>query len=227
MKRVEAICLDLDDTLWPVEAVIERAEAAMVDWLARHYPRVAENHDVHSMRVVRQRMADEFPDMRHDFTFLRRQALAWHAREAGYAEDMVDEAFGIFFAARNAVEPFEDVVPALERLGRRFRLMTLSNGNADLRMIGLEGYFERTLAAREAGAAKPDPRIFVALLDGVGLEPRQVLYVGDDPHADIEGARNAGMHAAWVDRFGRQWPQDVAPPAMAVRDLLQLADLLL
>jgi putative hydrolase of the HAD superfamily len=94
-------------------------------------------------------------------------------------------------------------------------------------MIGLEGYFERTLAAREAGAAKPDPRIFVALLDGVGLEPRQVLYVGDDPHADIEGARNAGMHAAWVDRFGRQWPQDVAPPAMAVRDLLQLADLLL
>jgi putative hydrolase of the HAD superfamily len=92
MKRVEAICLDLDDTLWPVEAVIERAEAAMVDWLARHYPRVAENHDVHSMRVVRQRMADEFPDMRHDLTFLRRQALAWHAREAGYAEDMVDEA---------------------------------------------------------------------------------------------------------------------------------------
>jgi putative hydrolase of the HAD superfamily len=227
MKRVVAICLDLDDTLWAVGPVIERAEIAMIDWLAGRYPRVTEIHDVHSMRAVRQRVAGEFPAMQHDFTFLRRQALAWHAREAGYPEQLAEEAFEVFYAERNRVEVFADVVPALDRLRTRFRLMTLSNGNADLRVIGLDGYFERALAARDAGAAKPDRRIFQTLLVGAGLEPGQVLYVGDDPHADVQGARNAGLHAAWLDRFGRSWPQEVQPPDLAVRDLGELADRLL
>jgi 2-haloalkanoic acid dehalogenase type II len=227
MKQVLAICLDLDDTLWAIDRVIERAERAMLEWLARDYPRVAEAHDVHSMRQVRQRMALEFPSMRHDFTFLRRQALVWHARDAGYPEHLADEAFEVFYAARNQVEVFADVVPALDRLRGRFRLMTLSNGNADLRRIGLAHYFERTLAARDAGAAKPDRRIFQALLDGAGLEPAHVLYAGDDPHADVGGARAAGLRAAWVDRLGRSWPQEIEPPDLAVRDLGELADRLL
>jgi putative hydrolase of the HAD superfamily len=179
------------------------------------------------MRAVRQRMATQFPAMRHDFTFLRRQALAWHARDAGYPEQLADEAFEVFYAARNQVEVFADVVPALDRLRARFRLMTLSNGNADLRRIGLAHYFERTLAARDVGAAKPDRRIFEALLEDAGLKPRQVLYVGDDPHADVGGARGAGLRAAWVDRLGRRWPQEIAPPDLAVRDLGELADRLL
>jgi 2-haloalkanoic acid dehalogenase type II len=227
MKHVLAICLDLDDTLWEIGGVIERAEALMHEWLARDYPKIVEAHDIHSMRRVRQRMAVEYPGMRHDFTFLRRQALAWHAREAGYPEQLADEAFEVFYAARNQVEVFADVVPALERLRARFRLMTLSNGNADLARIGLAQYFERTLAARDAGAAKPDRRIFEALLDDAGLQPGQVLYVGDDPQADVAGARAAGLYAAWVDRFGRSWPGDVEPPALTVRDLQELADRML
>jgi putative hydrolase of the HAD superfamily len=227
MKRMAAVCLDLDDTLWAIEGVIERAEVAMLDWLAQRYPRVTEIHDVHSMRAVRQRMAAEFPAMQHDLSFLRRQALAWHAREAGYPAQLADEAFEVFYAARNQVEVFADVVPALDRLRTRFRLMTLSNGNADLRIIGLAHYFERTLAARDAGAAKPDRRIFEAMLSAAGLQAWQVLYVGDDPHADVRGARDAGLHVAWVDRFGRSWPQELAPPALTVRDLGELADRLL
>jgi putative hydrolase of the HAD superfamily len=227
MQQVLAICLDLDDTLWAIDQVIERAELAMLEWLARDYPRVTEAHDVHSMRAVRQRMVAEFPAMRHDFTFLRRQALAWHAREAGYPEQLADQAFEVFYAARNQVEVFADVVPALERLRTRFRLMTLSNGNADLGRIGLAHYFERTLAARDAGAAKPDRRIFQALLEGAKLAPAQVLYVGDDPQADVGGARGAGLHTAWVDRFGRSWPPGVQPADLSVSDLGELADRLL
>jgi HAD superfamily hydrolase (TIGR01509 family) len=153
--------------------------------------------------------------------------LVWHAREAGYPERLADEAFEVFYAARNQVEVFADVVPALDRLRTRFRLMTLSNGNADLRIIGLEHYFERTLAARDAGAAKPDRRIFEVMLSAAGLQAWQVLYVGDDPHADVRGARDAGLHVAWVDRFGRSWPKELAPPDLAVRDLEELADRLL
>jgi 2-haloalkanoic acid dehalogenase type II len=227
MKQVLAICLDLDDTLWAIDEVIERAELAMLEWLARDYPRVTQEHDVHSMRAVRQRMAAEFPAMRHDFTFLRRRALAWHAREAGYPERLADEAFEVFYAVRNEVAVFADVVPALERLRTRFRLMTLSNGNADLDRIGLAHHFERNLAARDLGAAKPDRRVFQALLEATGLEPAQVLYAGDDPQADVGGARAAGLHTAWVDRTHRPWPEGLPPPDLTVRDLGELADRLL
>jgi FMN hydrolase / 5-amino-6-(5-phospho-D-ribitylamino)uracil phosphatase len=47
------------------------------------------------------------------------------------------------------------VLPALTRLGRRFRLATMSNGNADLAAIGLAKFFETSLCAREIGALKP------------------------------------------------------------------------
>ncbi|MBS1199797.1 MAG: hypothetical protein H6R27_475 [Proteobacteria bacterium] len=226
MRDVVAICLDLDDTLWPVGPVIERAERALHAWMDRHCPRVTAMHDLDSMRRLRARVAEEFPGMRHDLTFLRREALSRHALEAGYPASVADEAFEVFYAARNQVEPFADVVPALARLRGRYRLMSLSNGNADLRVIGLAQYFEQSLAAREAGAAKPDRRIFGSLLERAGLEPRQVVYVGDDPHADVEGARAAGLHAVWMDRFGRSWPDGLDPPSLAVRDLEELAALL-
>jgi FMN hydrolase / 5-amino-6-(5-phospho-D-ribitylamino)uracil phosphatase len=226
MQNVVAICLDLDDTLWAVGPAIERAEQALLEWLDRHCPRVTALHDLASMRSLRVQVAEEFPGMRHDFTFLRREALLRHARQAGYPESVADQAFEVFYAARNQVEPFADVVPALERLGRRYRLMSLSNGNADLGVIGLAQFFEHSVAAREAGAAKPDRRIFDSLLDRAGLEPGQVAYVGDDPQADVEGARSAGMHAVWMDRFGRAWPDGLAPPAYRVRDLGELAALL-
>lgn len=226
MREVVAVCLDLDDTLWAVGPAIERAELALMGWLGQHCPRVTRMHDRDSMRRQRMRVAEEHPQMRHDLTFLRRQALLRHVREAGYPEELADHAFDVFYAARNQVEPFPDVIPALARLLRRYRLTSLSNGNADLAVIGLARYFEISVAARDAGAAKPDPRIFEALLARTGLAPAQVVYVGDDPLADVEGARRAGLHAVWVDRFGRAWPEDLEPPVQVVKDLAGLADLL-
>lgn len=227
MRNAVAICLDLDDTLWAVEPVIARAEAEMLAWLAQHCPRVADLHDLASMRRVRMGVAEEFPDRRHDLGFLRREALRRHAREAGYPEAIAEEAFAVFRSARNRVEPFADVVPALARLRSRYRLLTLSNGNADLEVIGLAGWFEHSLSASEAGAAKPDPRIFEAMLARAALAPHEVVYVGDDPRADVEGARSAGLHAVWVDRHGRPWPGDVPPPSHTVRDLGELVALML
>jgi putative hydrolase of the HAD superfamily len=133
----------------------------------------------------------------------------------------------VFFAVRNDVEVFADVRPALERLRLKYRLLALTNGNADLVAIGLDGFFETCLSARDAGVAKPDRRIFAALLQRVGLAPGQVAYVGDDPVVDVEGARRAGLGAVWMDRFARPWPMDLEPPAHHVRDFDELAGLLL
>ena len=226
MAAPHAIIFDLDDTLWPVGPTILQAELAMRDLLAERYPRVLELHTLESMRDLRVRMAAEYPAMRHDFTWLRTRALLEHAREAGYPEAMAHEAFEVFYRARNRVELYDDVLPALERLSVRHRLFAVSNGNADLAAVGIGAWFEGTLAAREAGCLKPDPRIFLMLLERAGLAPGHALHVGDDPLADVEGARRAGIDAVWVNRRGDAWPEGLAPPARTVRSLSELVSAL-
>ena len=224
--KVRAICFDLDNTLWDVWPVIVRAEQKMYDFLAQRYPRVVAGMTVEMMRAAREQTAAAHPQMRHDFTFLRKQTLREHSREFGYAEAMVEEAFEAFIRARNEVDLYPDVLPALDRLAARYRLFTASNGNDDLGRIGIAHFFERTVAARHVGALKPDPAIFHKVIEGTDLQAHEVVYVGDDPLLDVEGARGAGMQAIWIDRQGGEWPPQIAPASYTVRSLTELVELL-
>ncbi len=224
--KVRAICFDLDNTLWDVWPVIMRAEQKMYDFLAQRYPRVVANVTIEMMRSAREQTAAAYPQMRHDFSFLRKQTLRDHAREFGYAEAMAEEAFDAFIQARNEVDLYADVLPALEQLRTRYRLFTASNGNADLGQIGIAHFFERTVAARQVGALKPDPAIFRKVIEGTDLQAHEVVYVGDDPLLDVVGARGAGMQAIWIDRQASEWPPEIEPAAHTVRSLTELTQLL-
>jgi FMN hydrolase / 5-amino-6-(5-phospho-D-ribitylamino)uracil phosphatase len=237
MSAPRVISLDLDDTLWPAGPVIEAAEIAMLSWLREHHPRAALGHDVDSMRALRARIAEQFPDQGHDMTFLRRRALAEQFAAAGYeglsaagllaagspvAGTPVEEALEIFMRERNRVELYDDVRPALVRLRSTHRLFAVSNGNADLDRCGIAELFDGHITASAAGAAKPDTRIFAHLLRVAGVEAHEVLHVGDDPLADVVGATQAGMRAVWLNREARTWPERFAPPLRTIATLAEL-----
>lgn len=226
MTPLRAICFDLDDTLWEVWPVIRKAEKAMYDFLRERYPRTVEAMTIEAMRDARARVSLDFPHMAHDFTFLRQQALRELAQACGYAPTMADEAFEAFIAARNQVELYADVHPGLEVLRGRYRLFTASNGNADLGRIGLAHLFERSVSARQVGALKPASAVFLKVLEGTDLAPAEVLYVGDDPLLDVEGARAVGMSTAWMNRTGAAWPDDIEPATHSVTSLTDLAAVL-
>ena len=61
-------------------------------------------------------------------------------------------------------------------------------------------YFSASISAPAFGAAKPDPRIFHAACDALGVEPGATLHIGDDLELDVLAARRAGLHAAWLLR---------------------------
>jgi FMN hydrolase / 5-amino-6-(5-phospho-D-ribitylamino)uracil phosphatase len=222
MIATRVISLDLDDTLWPVAPVIEAAEAALYDWLKARYPRAVRGQTVESMRSSRARIAVRFPQQSHDLTFLRRHALAKQFAAAGYAESLCDEAMEVFLTARNRVEFYEDVRPALERLRAEYRLFAVSNGNADLQRCGIGDLFDGHVTAIAAGAAKPDARIFAALEEMAGVAAAEILHVGDDPLADVVGARQAGMRTAWLNRDARAWPVGLAPPERTISTLTEI-----
>ena len=203
---IEAITFDLDDTLWDVWPVVERAEELLHDWLAMHYPRISAQFTPLELRELSSAVIAARPEIAHDRTLLRKEALWLAARQAGYAEFDVEGAFAVYFIARNAVEPFAEVRPTLERLARRYALASLSNGNADLRLIGLDDLFSISLNAIEVGAAKPEPLMFEEVCRLLGARPAQIVHVGDDPEHDVRGGQNAGFRTVWVNRTGRDWP---------------------
>lgn len=223
---IRAIAFDLDNTLWDVGPVILRAEQRLQEWLREHCPRIAEQVSAEQMRAARERLARSEPHNAHDFTYLRITALAAHARECGYEEEVAERAFEVFFAARNELQPYADVHPALERLRTRYALGSLSNGNADLELIGLAWLFSVSLNARQIGVAKPHPRCFEQLARGLHLEARSILYVGDDPFLDVQAARAAGLRTAWMNRSEAPWPAALQPADLDVADCKQLAELL-
>jgi hypothetical protein len=115
---IDALIFDLDNTLWDVGPVIVRAEQMLADFLAEAYPRVLERHTLASMRELRSRLMLEEPAMLHDFTWLRLEMLRRLAREADYPESMAQQAFEVFYRARNEVVLYDDVLPALTTCGR-------------------------------------------------------------------------------------------------------------
>jgi putative hydrolase of the HAD superfamily len=216
------LSFDLDDTLWPVGPVIAAAENALLAWLRARYPRTVSGHDIESLRALRAGVAERFPERGHDLTFLRHRALKDLFETAGHEESLADEALEVFFAARNRVEFYEDVRPSLLRLRSRYRLFALSNGNADLQRCGIADLFAGHVTASAAGAAKPDARIFAALLAMAGVEADQVLHIGDDPLADVVGATRAGMQAVWPNRDARPWPPQFERPARTISTLAEI-----
>ena len=103
---------------------------------------------------------------------------------------------------------FPDVAPALDTLraaGIKLGLVTnasqpMSMRDAELRKFGLLDYFPHCrVAAVEAGALKPHPRIFELALEKIDAEPGETVFVGDSLKADIAGALGLGMRAIWRD----------------------------
>ncbi|MEM3597092.1 MAG: HAD family hydrolase [Candidatus Bathyarchaeia archaeon] len=73
-----------------------------------------------------------------------------------------------------------------------------------LKKLGLESFFDVKVCVDVAGKAKPAKEIFIYACEKLGLQPKNVLFVGDDAKIDYEGARKAGLNALLIDMDEKQ-----------------------
>ena len=132
----------------------------------------------------------------------------------------------------------------LGALKARYPLGLLSNfthppaAHAILEGWGITSFFDVVLISGEVGYRKPHASVFRLLVEKLGVEPDELLYVGDDPEPDIDGACSAGIQPVWTtyvrDRRiplapGVAWEQMESPRCTVPRisswdDLLVLLD---
>lgn len=207
---LRAITLDLDDTLWPVAPTLVAAEQQLSDWLHAHTPRTAGYLSPDVRAALRKQVLADHADRAHDLGFVRRELIRRALAAAGDDEAHADAAFAVFLAARQRVTFFDDVLPVLRDWSSRYRLIAISNGNADISSVGLGDLLHGAVSAHEMGCAKPDPRMFVEACRRAGVAPSEVLHIGDEPHLDVRAARAAGLRAVWIRRpeFAHRHPAD-------------------
>jgi 2-haloalkanoic acid dehalogenase type II len=132
----------------------------------------------------------------------------------------------LFFQVTTKVELYAEVSDVLRALGP-VRSAVLSN--ADREHVAAWAFtlpVEFVLISEAVRAYKPHPLMFRTALERFGLQPHEVLHVGDSEVDDIEGAKAAGLRVAWVNRDGRSRRPGAPAPDFEIRDLKELPGLL-
>ena len=194
---IRAIAFDIDGTLYPKWQMDVRLAAASI----LHLP--------FSLRYnrIRQRIREE--DGMKDIpvssfeALRRRECIMMYGTDAkldhfiGKEERVLRKPWERLF---RSIRPFPGMRSCLEEASEKYRLAVLSDFpiGSKLKALGVEDLFEYKASAEDSGALKPSPVPFRVMLGALGLEPGEVLYVGDSERKDIEGASNAGLRTALI-----------------------------
>jgi putative hydrolase of the HAD superfamily len=135
--------------------------------------------------------------------------------------------------SRRRLGLYPHVREVLDILRGRYPLALVTDAQSayargELHKVGLLGYFDPIVVSGDHGYRKPDRRLFQFALDGMGVAAEHALYVGNDMHRDIFGAREAGMTTVMVESGqGTSAYLDCVPDYRItdIRDLLKILGL--
>jgi putative hydrolase of the HAD superfamily len=179
----------------------------LIDW----------NHDANARMhaKVRERVGFDFHERWNGaserYTVPVRQVLA----TVGVPSEAMDDvmAYRAEFV-RTCLVPRAGVVETLEELrsrGLKVGLITVCTEDVELlwpesRFAGL---FDAEIFSNAVGLSKPDPRIYLACCEQLGVEPREAVFVGDGANDELEGARRVGLRPILIHQAGRDpiWPE--------------------
>jgi FMN phosphatase YigB (HAD superfamily) len=153
----------------------EQVKAAFRAEVAYYRPRSVEGRDSESLAALRRDCAGVF------------------LREAGAELDPGE--FASPFVEALVFRPVPGALAEVERLAAQgLALAVVSNWDIGLHeQLGpLASRFQCVVTSAEVGAPKPDPAVFLAALERLGVAPGRALHVGDE-QTDEDGARAAGM----------------------------------
>jgi 2-haloacid dehalogenase len=124
------------------------------------------------------------------------------------------------------LQPFPDVVPGLERLREKFKLVVLSNGENEYvsRVVRerIRFEFDDAISVDDVGAFKPSPQVYRYAARRLKAEPQQLMMVSAHSF-DAVGARASGYRAAYVNRYELPYDETPYQPDFVANDFLDLA----
>jgi len=112
-----------------------------------------------------------------------------------------------------------------------YKLGLITNGPSGvqwrkIQRLGIESWFAAIIVSGDLGVEKPDGAIFASMLAMLNVRPEEALYVGDSLYYDVQGAKRAGLWAAWLNPEGEERDPRLPPPDLELRRLSELLPVL-
>lgn len=133
---------------------------------------------------------------------------------------------------KHIAEKYDFAEPALKKLkAKGYKIGLITNGSHELqfkklKMLELTDLFDEIIVSGDTPYEKPDKRIFLMMAEKMGVEPSEMMYVGDHPLNDIEGSRNAGCISVWVKTTGTWIFPEIEKPTLQIETVEELPSLL-
>jgi len=199
LSNIKALSFDLDDTLYNNVPVINNAFHELYQYLLNHYPDIKYHYSFDNFLSAAQNLKHHH-DLTHDLSQLRRLHIEQVLQHSGYQQFELEQAFHVFWHARQQVELYPGVIKVLNELSKQLPLISISNGNACPKTIGISKYFQFSLSVSEKYRAKPDNSMFFHACDKLQILPEQLLHIGDNLEKDVAGANSAGCRSIWFNQ---------------------------
>jgi len=200
IKPIQAITFDLDDTLYENTSVIVNAERSLSKFMHDLYP-ITKHLDKAFWRTQQKTHILANPSLKNDLSELRRLSLESGFSELGLLGEELriatSECFEHFYFQRSNFTLNRNIHSLLKRLGSRLPLVAITNGNVNLKKIGIDEYFCGSFNACIELPMKPHRAMFDAAQAYLNLPHENILHVGDNLQKDVYGALKAGYQAAW------------------------------
>jgi putative hydrolase of the HAD superfamily len=225
---IKSVCFDLDGTLYDFQKVMRHSLKIALAELVRRIPGSKELLTVDKMIQIRNYTAQELKSKVNNLEELRLESFRRTLDYCGVNDDGFAEQLNQLYLKHRFedVVLFDDTLPTLEVLRRRYILGIVSNGNSYPERLGLEQYFQFIILAQEVGMEKPEPGIFHLAIERAGCRTEELLYVGDSQEDDILGAKRAGIKVAWFNRAKAQPQPNIPRPDYEIDRLSMLLDIL-
>ena len=204
---IQAVIFDLDNTLTHRDLSTQAYSQYLMDYYANE---LCDVQVAQIYNIVRSIDNDGYPikemlthkSIGASVAYALQQELNW--RNLPSLDELSEFWFSQF---GNCAVPMPHLIEVLKQLkSQNYKLAVISNGGHETRMnilqgLGVVDFFDVIISSGAFGLSKPKPEIFRHTAAELKLEPSQCLYVGDHPINDIQGAKNAGMHALWIAGF--------------------------
>lgn len=227
---IKLLTFDLDHTLWAPEDALVRADAKMYAWLNQYYPQFTERYSPTDLLQSRLQLAASQPQLAVLVSKIRVEVLRLLCLETGMSTEqalaVAQQAFAVFYHERSQLEFYPDALATLEQLAQGYALIALTNGNADLALIGVDHLFKAYFNADIIGTAKPDPEMFTAALNKAEVTAEEAVHIGDCPTNDVLAAKRLGMKAVWVNAKQEAWQATEFKPDAVISHVRELPAIL-
>ena len=201
MNRPTAMTFDLDDTLYDNHPIIKEATRSLQTFIESEHPRVYPLVTTHWGTFRKAAIAKD-PRLASDMSRLRITVLQQLAEQAGYSEpqcqSFADEGYRLFYQKRSQFRVSKTIHSLLDTLRQHIPLIAITNGNVDLKRVGIDGYFSACFQANINAPMKPSPVMFESALKVLKRPANEVLHVGDNLTKDVWAAHKLGFKTAWT-----------------------------